>query len=350
MKKLRVAVFGTGYWAQFQIAGWQAVGADVVAVWNRTREKAEATAARFGIPRVFSTPEEVFGQASFDIADIIADVDAHEPLVRMAAHYKKDVICQKPMAFTLDACVRMAEACREAGVWFAVHENFRYQPQFAPVKEALVGGELGRLLHAHVQLKSPDRPIIGKQPALARMDHMALRDMGPHLFDVVRYLFGDVRSIYSKPVVSYRDIGAEDTALSLLETESGVPVLCTLAHRFGYKVFAQCEYGALTLDAENVLRIERDGECRTVDTRTWPVLGWIPADDWAIHGGHVFTAIPRCLEALRNRYLKGEPAETSGEDNLKSMQCVFAAIRSADEGRAVSLHEMNAQEESHGNE
>ena len=48
--RLRIAVLGTGYWAQFQIAAWQSIGADVVAVWNRTHDKAAATAARFGIP------------------------------------------------------------------------------------------------------------------------------------------------------------------------------------------------------------------------------------------------------------------------------------------------------------
>lgn len=343
-KALRVAVFGTGYWAQFQIAAWQSIGVDVAAVWNRTREKAERTAERFCIPQVMDAPEEVFEKADFDIADIITDVEAHQPLVSMAARYKKDVVCQKPMAFTLDACERMVEACRKAGVWFAVHENFRYQPQFAPVKEALAAGSLGKPLHAHVQLKSPDRAIIGKQPALAQMDHMALRDMGPHIFDVVRYLFGDVKSVCSRPVVSYSDIGAQDTALSLLETESGLPVFCTLAHTFRYKVFVQCEEGSLTLDADNILHEDRGGTMNTLDTRTWPKPSYIPQDDWAVHGGHVFMAIPRCLEALRGRYLAGLPAETSGEDNLKTMCAVFAAIRSQDSGAVVNLKDLKGGE------
>ena len=340
MSRIRIAVFGTGYWAQFQIAAWQAAGAEIAAVWNRTKEKAENTARRFGIPAVYDTPEQVFEQADFDIADIIADVDAHEPLTLMAARYGKDVICQKPMAFTQEACERMAEACRKAGVWFAIHENFRYQPQFEPVKAMLAGGELGRPLHAHLQLKSPDRAIISKQPALALMDHMALRDMGPHIFDVARYLFGDIRSVYSKPVVSYEDIGAQDTALSLLETQSGMPVLCTLAHTFRYKVFAQCERGTLTLDERNVLYIEREGQTETIDTETWHKLPYIPPEDWAVHGGHVFAAIPRCLDALMERYRRGGAAETSGEDNLKTMRAVFAAIRSQDERKPVALAEI----------
>ena len=339
-RQLRVAVFGTGYWAQFQIAAWQAIGVQVTAAWNRTPERAHAAAERFHIPAVYDTPEAVFENAGFDIADIIADVDAHEPLVTLAARYKKAAVCQKPMARSLSDCERMVKACREAGVWYAVHENFRYQPQFAPVKEWLAQGCLGRPLHAHVQLRSPDRGIIQKQPALAHMDYMALRDMGPHIFDVVRFLFGDIKSVYSKPVVSYSDIGAQDTALNLLEMESGLPVVCTLAHRFHYKVFVQCESGCLTLDGDNLIHVEQAGQTHTFDPRTWPVLPYIPKDDWDLHGGHVFTAIPRCLTALREAYLGGRPAETSGEDNLQTMRAVFAAIRSQDTGNIVALKDM----------
>ena len=335
--KLRVAVFGTGYWAQFQIAAWQAIGVDVVAAWNRTKERALQTAERFNIPAVYNTPEEVFQNTSFDIADVIADVDAHEPLVAMAAKYGKPVICQKPMALDLAACERMVETCRKADVWYAIHENFRYQPPFGYVKEELTNGALGAPLHAHVQLKSPDRTIMSKQPALTCMDHMALRDMGPHIFDVIRYLFGEVKSIYTLPVVSYPDIGVQDSALSLLVMENGLPVHCSLAHHFRYKVWVQCMYGTLMLDNDNMLHIEQEGKRRTLDTRTWPVLPYIPAEDWLIHGGHVFTAIPRCLEALQRSFLSREPAETSGEDNLKTMRIVFAAIRSSDEGKIINL-------------
>ena len=69
-KPLRIAVFGTGYWAQFQIAAWQAIGAQVVAVWNRTREKAVATAQRFSIPRCLTRRSRLL-LLVIDIADII---------------------------------------------------------------------------------------------------------------------------------------------------------------------------------------------------------------------------------------------------------------------------------------
>jgi D-apiose dehydrogenase len=221
-----------------------------------------------------------------------------------------------------------------------VHENFRYQPPIAAVKEELSRGALGAPRHAHLQLKSPDRGTMGKQPALTKMDHMVLRDMGPHIFDVASYLFGDVKSILTLPVVSYPDIGVQDSALSLLRMASGLPLHCSLVHHFPYKLWVECQDGTLMLDGDNVLHVEQDGARRTVDTRTWPVLPYIPAEDWRLHGGHVFAAIPRCLDALMRSFLAGEPAETSGQNNLQTMRTVFAAIRSADEGRVVELAEL----------
>ena len=380
MQRLRIAILGTGYWAQFQIAAWQAEGAEIVALWNRTRRRAEETAARVcrrseeadartgdaldnaasrtgayshnaartcdapdneasssGAPRVFDTPRQLFEWGAFDIADVITGAEAHEELVLLAAEHNKAVICQKPMSSSLASCDRMASACRKAGVWYAVHENFRYQPQILKAAGALNSGVIGRPLHAHLQLRSPDSAIMEKQPALKTMDHMALRDMGPHIFDVARFIFGEARSIYSRPLRCSPGIPVDDAAKSILQMESGLALTCDLVHTFDYKLYVEGEAGVLRLNADNTIKMNVSGIVRDVDVGAWPVLDYIPADDWALHGWFVFTALPLCVRALMERYRAGLPAETSGEDNLRTMKLVFAAIQSQDEDRVVYL-------------
>lgn len=336
---LKIAVLGCGYWASFQVAAWQAQGAQVVAVWNRTRARADAFAQKWNIPRVFDTPEELFDWGEFDIADIIADVGAHEPLTLLAASRGKPVICQKPMAYTLDSCCRMVEACRKAGVWFAVHENFRYQPPTQRFIEAVRSGRIGKVLHAQLNLRSPDLAIIEKQPALRTMDHMALRDMGPHIFDVARAAFGEMDSLYAAPVYSYRDQGVQvpDAAICTLRARSGATVSCHLVHQWNDRMMAQGDRGRVTLDHENRLHLETEEGEEVLDTRDWPVLPYIPREDWDLHGGHIMSAIPRCLDDLMEAFQDGRPAPTSGEDNLKTMELVFAAIESFDNGKVILL-------------
>ena len=152
--------------------------------------------------------------------------------------------------------------------------------------------------------------------------------MGPHIFDVVRFLFGEIDEIQTIPVSSYQDIPVDDTALSLLRMQEGFPVLCTLAHKFHYKAFIQFENGTITLNAENNIEVENGQNIAFYPFEEPTRLSYIPDDDWAIHGSHVFAAIPTCLQALRYAFVNQQEAETSGKDNLKTMQAVFAAIRS----------------------
>lgn len=336
---LKVAVFGCGYWAHFQVGAWQAQGAKVVALWNRTRFKADAFAAKWGIERVFDTPQALFEWGQFDVADIITDVGAHESLTLMAASYGKPVICQKPMAYTLDACERMAAACRKAGVWFAVHENFRYQPPTQKFIEAVRSGVIGKVLYAQINMRSPDKAIIAKQDALRTMPHMVLRDIGPHAFDVARAAFGEMTSLYAVPVYSYRDSGIDvpDAALCTLKTADGGVIACHLVHEWNDRFTAQGERGRIVLDHDNVLHIEVNGHETVTDTKTWDKLPYIPDEDWELHGGHIMSAIPRCLDALTQAFEAGVPAPTGGEDNLKTMRLVFAAIDSFETGKVVPI-------------
>ena len=333
--KLRVAVFGTGYWAQFQIAAWQAIGADVCSVWNRTRSRAEETAKKFGVAHVFSSPREVFGYGEFDVADIITDPVCHEELTAFAAENGKPVICQKPMASTLEGCERMVKNCARRGVWFAVHENFRFQPQFRILKKLLDDGKIGKIDRAKLQLRSPDRGIIAAQPALLNMQYMAYLDMGPHIFDVARYLFGEIKSVASHPRCTYKDLREDmvDEADSVLSFQSGLVIECNLVHKCDYKAEIEGERGKITVAWDNTVRLTAEGQ--EIVTAVVPEkLPYIPQKDWALHGGHVFAAIPACLKMLAGNLCEGKPAETSGEDNLKTMRAVYAAIQSAQAGGA----------------
>ena len=334
---LRIAVFGCGYWAAFQVAAWQAQGAQVVAVWNRTRARADAFAEKFSIPNVFDTPEEVYDWGQFDIADIIADAPAHEALTLLAAQRGKAVICQKPMAPTLEACRRMVDGCAQAGVWYAVHENFRYQPPTAAFINAVRSGVIGKVLHASIAMRSPDLDIMEKQPALKVMPHMVLRDMGPHIFDVARAAFGEMQSIYAVPVYSYEGISVPDAALCTLKARSGAVIHCDLVHEWGDRFSAQGEKGRIVLDHDNILHVTTADGTDSVDTKTWDYLPYIPQEDWGLHGGHVMSSIPLCLNALMQAYEQGVPAPTSGADNLETIRLVFAAIKSFGTGKVISL-------------
>ena len=127
MQRLRFAILGTGFWAQYQLSGWRELeGVECVAVYNRTRSKAEAVARRFGIERVYDDAEELLSRERLDFVDVITDAGTHRRFVELAAARRLPVICQKPMAESLEDARAMESACREAGVPLLIHENWRW--------------------------------------------------------------------------------------------------------------------------------------------------------------------------------------------------------------------------------
>src|SRR5262245_29703324 len=127
MNDLRFAIFGTGFWSRYQLAGWRELaGVECVALYNRTRAKAEALAHDFGVPAVYDDPEQLLHNEQLDFVDVISDVETHSRFVHMVAARRLPVICQKPMTTTYAEAERMVAACREAGAPFFVHENWRW--------------------------------------------------------------------------------------------------------------------------------------------------------------------------------------------------------------------------------
>ena len=170
MKTLRFAFFGAGFWAPCQLAAWRELkGVECVAIYNRTRAKAEKLAAQFGIPAIYDDPREMLRRERIDFVDIATGNDTHEEFVLLAAKHGLPVICQKPMAPTLAACNRMVAACRRARVPFLIHENYRWQTPIRALRAELARGTIGTPFRARFDSIS-GFPDITMQPFLAELE------------------------------------------------------------------------------------------------------------------------------------------------------------------------------------
>ena len=346
MTDLRFAVFGAGFWAPFQIAGWQEVkGAKCVAIYNRTLAKAEEIARSFGIPAVYGNAEELLERERLDFLDVITAPATHCQHVLMAAHHKLPVICQKPMANTLADAEAMVRACREAGIPLLIHENWRWQEQIREFKKVLESGEIGAPFRARIFLVS-GFPVFSTEPSLKDMAEFVLKDMGTHLLDVARFLFGEADRLYCQTHQIHNGIKGEDVATVMMHMGGCTTVTCYMGYPGNYlenDVFTQTlilvegEKGSAELDRHYWVRVTtKDG---TRSKRYPPTYRpWMLPDYIASH-----SSIARCnahlLQALRG---EGQ-AETTGEDNLKTMRLTFAAYQSARSGNVVPLRNGESQ-------
>lgn len=339
MKKLKFAILGCGFWSQFQIGAWQELdGVECVALYNRTKLKAEVLAKRFGIPRVYDDAEELLKNEELDFIDIITDVDTHEKFTLLGAKYRLDVICQKPLAPNYEAAKRMMKATREAGVRFYVHENYRWQPQFRRVKEILDFGIIGKAFRCETGFITAF-PVFETQPFLAELEEFALTDQGSHQFDVLRYLFGEAKTIYCEKQTVNQNIKGEDVTSTILKMKNGIVCIqkISFSSPLENEIFPQTllliegDKGSIRLDAEFKISITSlEGTTKeNVVMKSYP---W-QTDRLKPEPPSIVDINKNILDDM----LGNEKAENTGEDNFKTVQLVWAAYKSAASGKVIHL-------------
>jgi predicted dehydrogenase len=332
MTQLRFAILGTGFWANYQLAAWHEVGGvECVALYNRTRSKAEIMAQRFGVPRVYDDADALLAGEQLDFVDIITDVDTHERFTRLAAQYKLPVICQKPMAPALPIAQSMVQTCRNAGVPFFVHENWRWQTPLRAMKSALDTGIIGAPFRARIDMIS-GFPVFKNQPFLAELEQFIITDLGSHTLDVARWMFGEARSLYAQTRRIHPNIKGEDVATIVMDMGGKTTVTVNMAYAENHLehdrfpetyVFVEGDKGSMALGPDYWLRTTtKDG---THARRVPP-----PRYAWADPAYDVVHASIAACNADLLKALKGEgPAETTGDDNLETVRLVFASYDSA---------------------
>lgn len=339
---LRIALIGCGFFARNQLHGWADVeGAEVVALCDRDRGRLDAAGGDFGIERRYTDAAEMLAAGGFDAVDIATTVPSHRALVVMAADAGLHVICQKPFAQNLTDARHMVEAVERAGKTLMVHENFRWQSSVRAVIEALRGGVIGTPFFGRVSFRS-GYDVFSGQPYLAEGERFIIEDLGIHILDISRALFGDVDRITATTRRINPKIKGEDVATMLLSHENGVTsvVDCSYATRRAPDTFPETlieidgTEGALRLDAGYRLTIQTGDNSETRDVSP-PLLPWAEKP-WHNIQESVAIIQRHFTECLRD----GIQPETSGRDNLQTLALVEAAYRSAAEARSVDPGEI----------
>lgn len=339
MNKLRFAAVGTGFWARYQLAGWRELpDVECVALCNRNRGRAEELAREFGVPAVYDDPQEMLEREHLDFLDIITDVKTHASLVCLAAEHRLPVICQKPMAPTLAEAVEMVRVCRESNTPFYVHENWRWQTPLRQLKHDLSSGVIGRPFRARLHFCS-SFPVFDNQPFLKDLEQFILTDIGSHILDAARFLFGEASKLYCRTHRIHKGIRGEDVATVMMTMSHGMTVICEMSYasrteqeRFPETyIYIEGEKGSLELGPDyRICTTTEEGSC----ARRYPP----PRYSWVDPAYELVQASIVPCNVNLVAALRGEaPAETTGEDNLRTVQLVFASYESACSGNAIAL-------------
>jgi predicted dehydrogenase len=144
-KKVRVAIVGLGFGAEF-IPIYQAhPNAEMVAICRRNKAELDKCGDRFGIKKRFTKLEDLLRDPDIDAVHINSPIPDHAPQSLAALQAGKHVACTVPMGTTLDELKQLCDAQRKSGKIYTMMETVVYSREYLFVKELYDKGELGRI-------------------------------------------------------------------------------------------------------------------------------------------------------------------------------------------------------------
>lgn len=332
MSRLGICVLGAGDMGRTHLGAWQTLpGAALVAVADIDPERAEAAKNDFNVGDCFTELAEALDQPGIDIASVCLPTHLHRTAAELAMRRGVHVLCEKPLAMTLDDGEAMIATARECGVKLALGFCKRFMGQTQRVRELVQSGALGRPVMYRVVsgVEIRFKPwIMDKQ-----LGGGPLIDVACHYVDQWRVVFDSeparvmaMGATFSTGAPELPGIDPEiDTASVLVEFASGDMGLLSLSWGLprGTRSPSQEDlmgrHGVIRFEGSTKLTVMKPGGEQQVFDEL----------DRDMH--------PKQVAAFATAVRENGPVAASGEDGLAALRVSLAALESIRTGQARQL-------------
>jgi predicted dehydrogenase len=327
MKQFRIAMIGCGGVSQMHFDGYvtHPDRLQIVAACDLDPARVQQAQQKYGFAQAFTSLEEMIEEADWEVGVVCTPTPVRLQVVKTLAAAGKHILVEKPFADTYEEAAEMVRICEEAGVTLAVDQNFRYHFPYRHARQLVEEGLIGKvtnLIHQDLMFRQD-------QGWRTQTKRHAMSVMGVHWFDGFRLIVQDEpESIFcltqSSPAI---DCAGETEAFTQLRFRNGVTVSYVESFstpRRRAETVIVGEQGSLVLDYDGISLYTKEN--RNAAKQTWenPYRG-------AAKPESAFACLNELLTALEEEC---EPSN-SGLDNLKTIELLDAAYRSAEEGRPV---------------
>lgn len=342
---VKIGIIGCGKIAQVRhIPEYLAnPNAEVYGFYDINPDRAKELAKKYN-GKAYPTWDAMLSDPEITAVSVCAANHVHGEITVAALRAGKHVLCEKPMAISLEECEAMVKAAEASGKHLMIGQNQRLAGAHVKAKELIAQGAIGRVLtfrttfgHSGPESWSidPGSNVWFFDKSKAAMGVMA--DLGIHKTDLIQYLLGSrivkvqaMLTTLDKKDAAGNPISVDDNAICIYQMENGVTGTMTASWTY---------YGA---EDNTTVIYGTKGELRLYDD---PVhsLRQINADG---------TRIDYCLDRIQTNdnqtasgvidqfiacLTEGKEPEISGKNVLHAMKAVFAAIESSDRGRMVEI-------------
>jgi predicted dehydrogenase len=339
-----IAIIGAGGIINYaHLPAYKKAGFRVVGITDRNRESAEKTAKDHAIPRVYASIDELLDDKDVEIVDVAIYPAGQLEIVEKVTAAKLHVLCQKPFADEFAKAVRSVELAEAAKVKIAVNQQMRWDAGIRCARILIDDGWLGTPTYGTIQVHCNTDwslwPWIYQGKRVEVMFHSI------HYIDSLRFLLGDPASVFTSgsrgPAETTK---AETKTLTVWDYNSGLQVLIDACH----STWQDDPYAIFRLEGTEGVIKGTIGLMYNYPTGRPDTLEFMSKRN----NGYWFSArldsmwIPDAfvgpMASLMRAIEDGSEPETSGRDNLRTLQIVFAEYRSMAEKRAVRPEEITA--------
>ena len=338
-RELGIGIIGAGGIVGYaHLPAYQAAGLRVLAITDVDVAKARDVAARFGIPTVVETADELVRVPGVEIVDIAVPPWEQPKIVAIGLAARRHLLCQKPFALDIETARAMVDAAAAAGVKLAVNQQMRWEPGIAAVRSLVAQGAIGRLSNSQVTV-SVTTPF-GMWPWLAAAPRLEVMYHSVHYQDSLRSIMGEpawVTSVHGRYPDQAPVVG-ETRTTTILEYADGSQVLVAVDHQDLHGTpYAEFRLRGTDGALEGTIGLMYDYPDGRIDTLTLRRNGEGPrsfdfgAERW------IPDAFLGPMSDLMDAIATGREPVTSGRDNLGTLAVAFATYQSATERRSIRI-------------
>jgi predicted dehydrogenase len=195
MRKLRTAVFGTGFMGRVHTEGIRRLGnVEVAAIAASSDDKARKFADELGVERSSGDYHSLLADPDIDAVHICTPNALHFPMAIAALSAGKHVLCEKPLATSVAEAEQLVAKAAETGLCNATFQNLRYYPLVQQIRRMREAGELGEIYAVQGTYSQDwllyDTDWNWRIESAANGPSRCFADIGTHWCDMVEHLTG----------------------------------------------------------------------------------------------------------------------------------------------------------------
>lgn len=311
---------------------------EITAVCDIVEERAEEMAKLYGA-KAFTDYRDVLENKEIDVISICLPNYLHASVTIAALNAGKHVLCEKPMATSKDEAEAMIAAGKLNEKKLMIAHNQRFVASHQKAKEIIESGKLGKIYSFSTTFGHPgpeEWSIDGAESWFFDKERAfigAMGDLGVHKADLMRYLLGEFSEVGAFIETNAKqNTEVDDNAVCILRTESGI--IGTLTASWAYvtggdnSTIIYGENGTLRLEADPVYSLIEEYRDGTIINHQ---LEKIQTNE---EGGQSNSSI---IDYFVTSILENSEPPIPGEEGMKSLEIILAAIESQETRQIVSI-------------